>query len=483
MRKYINWGLIMAMAVVVIGVASCNDDDVKYDGPIDLNQIHLTQAFELWQKSECVVTNSVAQEEATPDYTYKFNLSMYQRRVPSTTVTVDLVVDVDSLNKAKALSDTDAKYARYANAVLMPSQFYRLSSTMLTLHSGEKDSSDEEVTVFCKQLADYVQNELSAATTFVLPISISNPSTYRLNPNTKTIMFFFNVSYTKPAEPLNPDFFPDTEGVEDNHEFEGMRLLWHDEFNGVGAPNPDMWNFEHGFVRNEEDQWYQSDNAAMKDGELVITGRREQVQNTNYQSGSGDWKRNREYAEYTASSIVVKDPYVFKYGTMIVRAKIPVAQGAWPAIWSTGNWWEWPLGGEIDMLEFYKEKIHANVCWGGEWRWTGTWNSANKPITHFTDRDADWADKYHIWRMDWDASYIRIYLDGELMNETDLSKTMNQGDNGAGQGGWQNPYSNDYQGFGQRMMLNLAIGGINGRPIDTDAFPMEYKVDYIRIYQ
>lgn len=41
---------------------------------------------------------------------------------------------------------------------------------------------------------------------------------------------------------------------------------------------------------------------------------------------------------------------------MEVRAKIPVAQGAWPAIWSTGNWWEWPLGGEIDMLEFYKEK-------------------------------------------------------------------------------------------------------------------------------
>ena len=43
---------------------------------------------------------------------------------------------------------------------------------------------------------------------------------------------------------------------------------------------------------------------------------------------------------------------------MLVRAKIPTESGAWPAIWTTGgsndSWcWEWPLGGEIDILEYY----------------------------------------------------------------------------------------------------------------------------------
>lgn len=55
---------------------------------------------------------------------------------------------------------------------------------------------------------------------------------------------------------------PDKVGIPDDHELEnGMKLLWHDEFNGTGEPNPDIWQFETGFVRNEEDQWYQKENA------------------------------------------------------------------------------------------------------------------------------------------------------------------------------------------------------------------------------
>lgn len=276
---------------------------------------------------------------------------------------------------------------------------------------------------------------------------------------------------------------PDTKGIPSNHELEGMTLIWHDEFNGIGEPNAEMWRFETGFVRNEEDQWYQSDNALMNNGALVITAKRERKANPNYQLDSKDWKRNREYAQYTSSCMVATDSYAFKYGTVIVRAKIPTMQGAWPAIWSVGNRWEWPLNGEIDIMEFYKGKIHANVCWGGDSRWNGTWDSANKDLNYFVQKDSSWREKYHEWRMDWTPEFIRLYLDGELLNETDLSLTFNKGDNGAGEGAYQNPYSNSHADFGQLMMLNLAIGGINGRPIDDLAFPMKYEIDYIRVYQ
>jgi beta-glucanase (GH16 family) len=33
------------------------------------------------------------------------------------------------------------------------------------------------------------------------------------------------------------------------------------------------------------------------------------------------------------------------------------------------------------------------------------------------------------------------------------------------------------------ILLNLAIGGINGGEPQTDAFPMRYEIDYVRVYQ
>ena len=56
---------------------------------------------------------------------------------------------------------------------------------------------------------------------------------------------------------------------------DGYTLVWHDEFNTDGPLNPADWTYEQGFVRNEEDQWYQPENAFCKDGLLVIEARRE----------------------------------------------------------------------------------------------------------------------------------------------------------------------------------------------------------------
>ncbi|MCE9416012.1 MULTISPECIES: BT_3987 domain-containing protein [Bacteroides] len=489
MMKVNKIWMVACMATAFIGgVYGCDDDkDFSYEGQLDLNLLNLTQARDVWDGAECNVTTALQQSEdetTVKNFTYKLNLSLYQGRKAEQEAKVNLVVNKDTLNKVLAKVPEGGIYAKYDGAELLPESYYHLSSQTLTLQAGETKSDAVSVTVYSSELITACQ-EAERNLLYVLPLTIESSSSYGVNSKTNTLMLLFNVTYVKPEEPEDQEaYMPDKVGIPDDHELEnGMKLLWHDEFNGTGEPNPDIWQFETGFVRNEEDQWYQKENAKMKDGALLIEGRIEAVKNPNYQKGSSDWKKNREYSEYTSSCILTKPGYVFKYGRMEVRAKIPVEQGAWPAIWSTGNWWEWPLGGEIDMLEFYKEKIHANVCWGGNKRWEGTWNSKNYPITNFTSKDKQWPDKYHLWVMDWDKDFIRIYLDGELLNETDLTLTVNKGDNGAGQGGYQNPYSNDYEGFGQRMMLNLAIGGINGRPVDNTAFPLKYHIDYIRIYQ
>ncbi len=55
---------------------------------------------------------------------------------------------------------------------------------------------------------------------------------------------------------------------------DGYVLAWADEFNKPGRPDPNNWTFERGFVRNEELQWYQPENASCRDGLLVIDRRR-----------------------------------------------------------------------------------------------------------------------------------------------------------------------------------------------------------------
>ena len=60
----------------------------------------------------------------------------------------------------------------------------------------------------------------------------------------------------------------------------GYKLVWADDFNRTGRPDPKNWGFEHGFVRNHELQWYQPQNAECRDGFLFIEARRQQVRNT-----------------------------------------------------------------------------------------------------------------------------------------------------------------------------------------------------------
>ena len=80
-------------------------------------------------------------------------------------------------------------------------------------------------------------------------------------------------------------------------------LVWSDEFDGSGALDDAQWGYEEGFVRNEELQWYQPDNAFQEDGVLVIEGRTEDRPNPKHVKGSTDWKTSREAIEYTSASV------------------------------------------------------------------------------------------------------------------------------------------------------------------------------------
>jgi beta-glucanase (GH16 family) len=248
------------------------------------------------------------------------------------------------------------------------------------------------------------------------------------------------------------------------------RLVWADEFELDGKPNPKNWTFERGFVRNGELQWYQPQNAICKDGKLIIEGRRERKPNPRYKKGSGSWKTSRKDIEYTSSCLITKGLHSWKYGRVEVKARIKTQKGLWPALWFLGVEGEWPNNGEIDLMEFYGGKILANACWGTEKRWNAKWDDSKKSVESFGD--PKWDDKFHTWRMEWDSQSIELYVDDVLLNTIDVTQTVNPTDRGP-----KNPFRQPHY-----LLINLAIGGHGGDPSETP-FPTRYEIDYVRVFQ
>ena len=246
----------------------------------------------------------------------------------------------------------------------------------------------------------------------------------------------------------------------------GYKLVWHDEFDVDGPPDPAVYSFEKGFQRNEEAQWYQSANATVQGGVLAIEARKETVQNPNY-TGSGDWKTTRKTAEYTSSSLSTSGHQSFQYGHFEMRARIPTDAGMWPAWWTLGVSGEWPSNGEIDIMEFYQSKLLANVACGTDTRWQAKWDSSTKSLSSL---GANWASQFHIWTMDWDDQNIILSVDGSQLNSSALSSMLN---------------SDGKSPFKQKayMIVNLAIGGQNGGDPAKTTFPKRYEVDYLRVFQ
>lgn len=252
---------------------------------------------------------------------------------------------------------------------------------------------------------------------------------------------------------------------------EGYELVWADEFETDGRPDPKNWVFEEGFKRNHELQWYQPENAFLEKGLLVIEGRRETKPNPFFEKGSSDWRKRRSAVRYTSACVTTNGLHSWQYGRFEVRAKIKAEAGLWPAIWFLGIEGKWPANGEIDLMEFYNGDILANACWMSKGGRKPKWDASKKPVESFGD--PDWDSEFHVWLMDWDSERIILSVDGITLNTIDLTKTINPQGHGPG-----NPFHQPHY-----LLLNLAIGGNNGGDPSKTAFPTRYEIDYVRVYQ
>lgn len=244
-------------------------------------------------------------------------------------------------------------------------------------------------------------------------------------------------------------------------------LIWSEEFDKPGVPDKTKWTIETEFVRNVNARQIYTDrpkNVTVKNGNLVLTAFAEKWKNGNYDANSDDWKKNREFAEYTSGSINSAGKFEFMYGKVEIRAKIEFGKGVWPALWLIGmNIDEvgWPKCGEIDLLEYATQNrdfIHGTFHWqeGNEVGF-----SQKKEVNNLLVG-------YHVYGMIWTPEKIDLTFDNKVFHTLDLKKA----DLG------------DYNAFRQPfyLIMNLALGSMSEEPEAKD-YPRKFMVDYVRVYQ
>ena len=264
-----------------------------------------------------------------------------------------------------------------------------------------------------------------------------------------------------------------TPGREASQPGSQWKLVWSDEFNEPGLPNAAKWDYETGFIRNNEQQYYtreRKENARVEDGMLIIEARKEQWKNPDYDpagKAKGKGRRSREFADYTSASLTTRGKASWTYGRIEVRAKLPAGRGTWPAIWMLGTNRQvgWPACGEIDIMEFVGFEpgiIHANIH-------TKKYNHVLKTGKGDKITIADASEAFHVYAVEWRPDRLDFFVDNQ--------KYFTFNNEGTGADVW--PYDKE-----QYLILNLAIGGAWGgqKGIDDGIFPQRYCLDYVRVY-
>ncbi len=106
----------------------------------------------------------------------------------------------------------------------------------------------------------------------------------------------------------------------DTGTISNLKLVWSEEFNYTGPPDPSKWGYEKGFVRNKEPQYYTAqrlENCRVENGMLVLEARKEK------------YKTSNTVSDYTSASIITLGKQTWQYGRIEVRAKVPAGAGSW----------------------------------------------------------------------------------------------------------------------------------------------------------
>lgn len=226
-------------------------------------------------------------------------------------------------------------------------------------------------------------------------------------------------------------------------------LVWEDNFDTDGAPNPANWVYDlgtgtNGWGNNEAQTYTNSaSNVVVQGGMLKITAKKE------------------ANGTYTSARIKTEGKKQFTYGKIEFKAKLPSGGGTWPALWALGANYQtnpWPACGEIDVMEHVGNQqnvIHGSLHYPG--------NSGGNANTGSTTVPGA-SDGFHVYTVIWHQNSIKFYVDGTQYHSYNNNPAS--------------PFNADFF-----LIMNVAMGGNFGGAIDPAFTQSTMEVDYVRVYQ
>jgi len=234
-------------------------------------------------------------------------------------------------------------------------------------------------------------------------------------------------------------------------------MVWQDEFDVDGPPDPAKWAYEIGRGPNG-DGWGNAELQAYTDKPENVIVENGVLKISALQSGN----------TFTSARIVTKGLYEKAYGKYEARIKMPYGPGVWPAFWLLGadiDQNPWPKCGEIDVMEYRGQEphiIHGSVH--------GPGYSGGSPITKgYGLMNGRFDTEFHVFTIEWTEDYIYYFVDGMIYQEITPEDVVDKGE-------WvfDHPFY---------ILLNLAVGGnYVGFPTVETVFPQTMEVDWVRVY-
>ncbi|WP_187355174.1 glycoside hydrolase family 16 protein [Paenibacillus tengchongensis] len=245
------------------------------------------------------------------------------------------------------------------------------------------------------------------------------------------------------------------------------KLVWKQDF-VQGGRNLQDWNIRLGNDLldhndqpvfpgwgNGEQQYYtnQENNLYFDEQGLNLRACREPIR----QAG-------RSFA-YTSARLDTRNHFSFCYGRLVVRAKLPIGAGLWPAVWLLPQdqaYGPWPASGELDMLEAkgrLPRQIAGTLHYGPDME--------HKVVEEFIyELESGTINEFRDYSLEWSEESIRWLVDGHCYAERRLEPGVM-------------PFDRRFY-----LLLNLAVGGwYDHVEVDDTALPAVMTVAGIWVYQ
>ena len=233
-------------------------------------------------------------------------------------------------------------------------------------------------------------------------------------------------------------------------------LIWHDEFNN-STLDTEVWSK----IPRSKPDWaiHMSSNERLydfEDGNLVLRGM------------VNDYLP-KDTAAFLTGGVWCKGKKTFGFGRVEVKAKFDVAQGYWPAIWMlpwTNHTVNWPLAGEIDIMEHFRDNPFVNNTVHSHY--TVNLRRRNRPSQVAYPKYNE--GEYNTYAVERFHDSLVFFVNGR--------RTLNYPRFREGRNG-QFPFS-EYEYY---LILDAQLGRDRSPYIDTAKLPVELRVDYVRYYE